>query len=111
MYKVGVMMMGRPAEVSPKKVKEVILEVQAKTKISNIYEYLLQLNKIDNMNVSVALEKSGQYINETSTISQVLKYTRPINGVIKLYLYESGEAETSMSKMVLKPSRHEVNNP
>lgn len=46
MYKVGVMMMGRPAEASPKKVREVILEVEAKTKILNIFEYLLELNKI-----------------------------------------------------------------
>lgn len=45
MYKVGVMMMGKdePGTKSPTKVKEVILEVEAKTKILNIFEYLLQL--------------------------------------------------------------------
>lgn len=35
MYKVGVMLMGNQNE-SPKKVKEVILEVEAKTKMINI---------------------------------------------------------------------------
>ena len=43
------------------------------------------------MNVSISIEKGGQYINETSTVSQVLKYTRPINGVIKLYLYNTDQ--------------------
>lgn len=42
------------------------------------------------MNVSVSLERGGQKINEGSTISQVLKYTRPQNGVIKLYCYSNG---------------------
>ena len=41
MYKVGVMMMGKQSTQSPAKVKEVILQVQAKTKILNIFEYLL----------------------------------------------------------------------
>jgi len=40
MYKVGVMMIMRIRE-SPKKVKEIILEVEGKTKMSNIAEYLL----------------------------------------------------------------------
>lgn len=35
MHKVGVMMMGKMKE-SPKKVKEIILEVEGKTKMSNI---------------------------------------------------------------------------
>ena len=39
MYKVGVMMMGKEEAggKSPTKVKEVILEVEAKTKIENIF--------------------------------------------------------------------------
>ena len=73
---------------SPTKVKEVILEVEAKTKIENIFQYLLELKKIKDLNVSVSIEKGGNRINETSTISQVMKYTRPVNGVIKLYCYE-----------------------
>ena len=36
MYKVGVMMMGKEGSKTPAKVKEVILEVEAKTKISNV---------------------------------------------------------------------------
>ena len=43
MYKVGIMMMGKPSKQSPAKVKEVILEVEAKTKVENIFEYLLEL--------------------------------------------------------------------
>lgn len=42
------------------------------------------------MNVEVSLEKGGPKISETSTISQVLKHARPVNGVIKLYCYEIG---------------------
>lgn len=45
MHKVGVMMMFAMGE-SPKKVKEIILEVEGKTKISNILEYLLEMDKI-----------------------------------------------------------------
>lgn len=65
------------------------------------------------MNVSIALEKGGQKIHETSTVSQILKYTRPINGVIKLYCYSDAIAnsDTTMDKITLKPSRHEINNP
>ena len=90
MYKVGIMMMGQdePAARSPTKVKEVILEVEAKTKILNIFEYLLELKKVKDLNLSIALEKGGDRISSTSTISQVMKYTRPVNGVIKLYCYE-----------------------
>lgn len=63
MYKVGVMMMGKSSTESPSKVKEVILEVEAKTKVVNIFEYLLELKKIKDMNVSVSLEKGGERIN------------------------------------------------
>ena len=80
-------MMGKSSTESPSKVKEVILEVEAKTKVVNIFEYLLELKKIKDMNVSVSLEKGGERINETSNISQILKYTRPVSGVIKLFLY------------------------
>jgi hypothetical protein len=51
---------------------------------------LLELKKIKDMNVEVSLEKGGPKISETSTISQVLKHARPVNGVIKLYCYEIG---------------------
>lgn len=87
MYKVGVMMMGR-ARDSPKKVKEIILEVEGKTKMSNIAEYLLQMEKITNTQVDFALEKNGQPLSDSSNITQALKYTTPVNGIIKLYLYE-----------------------
>lgn len=50
MYKVGVMLMGSRNN-SPKKVKEVVLEVEGKTKINNIFDYLLDLGKISSMNV------------------------------------------------------------
>lgn len=42
-----------------------------------------------------------------------MKYTRPVNGVIKLYCYEEvpNKVNTSSEKINLKPSRHEVNNP
>ena len=36
---------------SPKKVKEIIMEVQGKTKMSNIAEYLLEMGKIEDTNV------------------------------------------------------------
>ena len=57
------MMMGKSSTESPSKVKEVILEVEAKTKVVNIFEYLLELKKIKDMNVSVSLEKGGERIN------------------------------------------------
>ena len=56
-------MMGKSSTESPSKVKEVILEVEAKTKVVNIFEYLLELKKIKDMNVSVSLEKGGERIN------------------------------------------------
>lgn len=51
---------------------------------------MLELEKIKDLNVEVSLEKGGPKISETSTISQVLKHARPVNGVIKLYCYERG---------------------
>jgi hypothetical protein len=39
MYKIGVMVMGKPSS-SPKKVKEIILEVEAKTKVNDILSYM-----------------------------------------------------------------------
>lgn len=86
MHKVGVMIMGKMKE-SPKKVKEIILEVEGKTKMINILEYLLEMGKIENYNYELSLEKNGQPISDTSNISQALKYATPVNGVLKLYLY------------------------
>lgn len=78
--------MGKMKE-SPKKVKEIILEVEGKTKMINILEYLLEMGKIENYNYELSLEKNGQPISDTSNISQALKYATPVNGVLKLYLY------------------------
>lgn len=79
--------MGKQDSKVPK-VKEIVLEVEAKTKIKNVFEYLIELDKITHTNVFIALEKRGRGVSEDYTISQVLKHTRPENGVIKLYLYE-----------------------
>lgn len=57
--------------------------------MSNIAEYLLEMGKIENTKVYFSLEKNGQPINEISNITQALKYTTPVNGVIKLYMYET----------------------
>lgn len=86
MYKVGVMMMGKLTE-SPKRVKEIILEVEGKTKMSNIAEYLLEMGKVENLEVEFSLEKGGRPVSDSSNITQALKYTTPVNGVVKLYLY------------------------
>ena len=56
--------------------------------MTNIAEYLLEMGKISNLEVDFTLEKNGQPVSETSNITQALKYTTPVNGVIKLYLYE-----------------------
>jgi len=45
MYKVGIMLMGKPTK-TPKKVKEIIIEVEAKTKINDILTYLVDLKRI-----------------------------------------------------------------
>jgi len=54
MYKVGIMLMGKPT-TTPKKVKEIIIEVEAKTKISDILTYLIDLKRIEDTNVNVAI--------------------------------------------------------
>lgn len=46
------------------------------------------MGKIEDTNVEFSLEKNGKPINDISNITQALKYTAPINGVIKLYMYE-----------------------
>jgi hypothetical protein len=46
------------------------------------------MGKIPNLFVDFALEKNGQPVSEASNITQALKYTTPLNGVIKLYLYD-----------------------
>lgn len=56
--------------------------------MTNILEYLLEMGKIENTNLEFALEKGGRPISDISNISQALKYTAPVNGIIKLYLYE-----------------------
>lgn len=79
--------MGKAGE-SPKKVKEIILEVEGKTKMSNIAQYLLEMGKIANLNVDFSLQKNGQAVSDVSNITQALKYSSPVNGVLKLYLYD-----------------------
>ncbi len=56
--------------------------------MTNIAEYLVDLGKISHKNVEFCLQKNGQAINEISNISQAAKYATPINGVLKLYMYE-----------------------
>ena len=57
----------------------------------NIAEYLLEMKKIGDMNVEFSLEKNGRPVSDESNITQALKYSKPVNGVLKLYLYEKGE--------------------
>lgn len=45
MYKIGIMLMGKPTK-TPKKVKEIIIEVEPKTKINDILTYLVDLKRI-----------------------------------------------------------------
>jgi hypothetical protein len=59
MLKVGVVLMGKPTSEASK-VKEVILEVEGKTKLKNIIEYLSELNKLPNPQVYFSLEKRGR---------------------------------------------------
>lgn len=42
MYKIGIFLMGK-VEIEPKKVKEIILEVESKTKLVDIISYLMEL--------------------------------------------------------------------
>ena len=56
--------------------------------MTNILDYLLEMGKISNTDVEFSLEKGGRPINDISNITQALKYTTPVNGVIKLYLYD-----------------------
>ncbi len=48
------MLMGKPSK-TPKKVKEIIIEVEAKTKINDILKYIHGLKRIESMNVNVAM--------------------------------------------------------
>lgn len=48
-------MMGKIKGESPRKVKEIVLEVEGKTKMTNIAEYLLEKGKIKDINVEFAL--------------------------------------------------------
>lgn len=57
----------------------------------NIAEYLQELGKITHTNVEFSLEKNGMPINDISNVTQASKYTAPVNGVIKLYMYEREE--------------------
>ena len=56
-------MMGKMGVTSPKKVKEIILEVEGKTKMINIAEYLLEMKKISDLNVEFSLEKNGRPVS------------------------------------------------
>jgi uncharacterized protein (DUF111 family) len=58
--------------------------------MANIAEYLLEMGKVKDTNVEFSLEKNGRPVSDTSNITQTLKYTKPVNGVLKLYLYEKG---------------------
>lgn len=49
------------------------------------------MGKIDTLDHELSLEKNGRPVSDTSNISQALKYTTPVNGVLKLYLYEKNE--------------------
>jgi hypothetical protein len=108
MYKVGVMIMGR-ADSNNNTVKEIVMEVEAKTKIRNLFEYLLELDKIADTRVYIALEKKGRGVAEDSTVSQLLRHTKPTNGLIRLYLYEQSEEE-SQERVDLKRSRNQSNS-
>ena len=48
------------------------------------------MKKINDLNVEFALEKNGRPVSDESNITQALKYAKPVNGVLKLYLYEKG---------------------
>ena len=63
MHKIGILMMGKMGVASPKKVKEIILEVEGKTKMINIAEYLLEMKKISDLNVEFSLEKNGRPVS------------------------------------------------
>ena len=99
MHKVGVMMMFNMG-ASPKRVKEIILEVEGKTKMGNIAEYLFDMGKITNLEVELSLEKNGPPVNDSSNITQALKYSSPVNGVLKLYLYEKGEYQNTQGTLL-----------
>lgn len=45
------------------------------------------MGKVTNTNVEFALEKGGRPVSDSSNITQALKYSTPVNGVLKLYLY------------------------
>lgn len=105
MFKVGILLMGKIDSNQPR-VKEIVLEVESKTRIKNLFEYLLELDKITHENVYIALEKRGRPVAEDSTMSQILKHVRPDNGLIKLYLYEGDQH--SLERLELKRSRNEI---
>ena len=79
--------MGRP-DGNSQKVKEIVLEVENKTKTRNLVEYLMDMGKLSHSDVYIALERGGRAIGDDATMSQILKNVRPVNGVIKLYLYD-----------------------
>ena len=56
--------------------------------MKNIVEYLIELDKVRDKNVYITIEKKGRPIDDETTISQILKYVKPDNGLIALYLYE-----------------------
>jgi hypothetical protein len=68
--------------------------VEAKTRLRSLIEYLLELNKIPHTRFYISLENKGRPVSDDSMISQVLKHTKPQNGVIKLYVYEQSEEDS-----------------
>lgn len=59
MHKVGIMLMGKPSSTTSS-VKEIVLEVEPKTKVKNLFEYLLEFDKILDTQVYIAVEKKGR---------------------------------------------------
>lgn len=67
--KISVVYMGRERD-NNRDVKEFILELEPKTRILNIFEYLHEIGKIKHIQVSVATTKGGNRIPENFTIEQ-----------------------------------------
>lgn len=61
-------------------------------------QYLIELNKIIDADVYLTLEKKGRAVQEDETISHILRYVKPENGVIKLYLYEGIVEDNTLEK-------------
>lgn len=73
--KISVVYMGREKD-NNRDVKEFILELEPKTRILNIFEYLHEIGKIKHIQVSVAMSKGGNRVPENFTIEQAKDLTR-----------------------------------